>query len=256
MSKIIVANWKMYLNLKNSKDFFEQFSISDFQFSKKLKLIICPSFVALTAVNSLIHNSIRSPADKIHLGAQNCSWEESGAYTGEISPQDLKDLGCEYVILGHSERRRYFQETDEMINKKIKAVLAAGLVPIFCVGETKEQRQKGETEKVIKDQLKNGLAGVEIKAKQLFLIAYEPVWAIGTGEACNPTEAIKVHRLIKREVQKVYLSKKVPILYGGSVDDKNVASYIINEDVSGVLVGGASTKEKIFINLIKNVTKI
>lgn len=255
MSKTVVANWKMYLNLKNSKDFFEQFSISDFQFSKKLELIVCPSFVALTAVNSLIHNSIRSPADKIHLGAQNCSWEESGAYTGEISPQDLKNLGCEYVILGHSERRCYFQETDEMINKKIKTALAAGLVPIFCVGETKEQRQRGETEKVVKYQLKKGLAGVEF-SNQNFLIAYEPVWAIGTGEACQPTEAVKVHRLIKREVQKVFLSKKVPILYGGSVDDKNVASYIINEEVGGVLVGGASTKEKIFINLIKNVIKI
>lgn len=208
-----------------------------------IEVIICPSFTRLGEIK----RKLKDEQMPFKLGAQDCFWEESGAYTGEVSPCDLKNIGCEFVILGHSERRIYFGETNETLIKKINAALAAGLIPIFCVGETKEDRASGKTEAIIKKQLK-ALIGVKINNER-FLIAYEPMWAIGTGKACSSTEAVRMHDFIKKEVRMI-LGKEAPILYGGSVDSANVSSYLANASIAGVLVGGASAKKEIFVKLL------
>lgn len=240
---MIVANWKMYLSPKDSAELFKIAA-------QKSGAVICPSFIVL---NQLI---ILAKKSGVGLGAQDCFWENRGAYTGEISPLDLKELGCEYVIVGHSERRGYFKETDEMIGKKVKAALAIGLTPILCVGENESERKKGKAGARVVEQLKKALARLgKLSAGQGIIIAYEPIWAIGTGKACDPKEAVETHKLIKNKVDKLVGVKNVRVLYGGSVDDKNIASYLENAEIDGALVGGASAKKDIFISLLSAAAK-
>lgn len=238
MTKLIVANWKMYLSPNDSMEIFNVAA-------KKGGAVICPSFVALNQLSAL------AKKNGVWLGAQNCFWENRGAFTGEISPLDLKEIGCEYVIVGHSERRGYFKETDEMVGKKLKAVLAAGLIPILCVGENESERKKGKAAMRVVEQLTKALAGIKkLNAGQGIIIAYEPIWAIGTGKACDTETAVEMHQLIKDKIAKLVGIKNVRVLYGGSVDDKNIASYLKNSEIDGALVGGASTKKDIFASLL------
>ncbi len=244
MKKIIIANWKMYLDRKGLMNLLNKIKFPGLR-SKVFDLVVCPPFTVL----SDIQKAISHMAMTVGLGAQDCFWAERGAYTGEISPADLVEFGCRYVIIGHSERRKHLKETDEMINLKLKAALAAGLAPIFCVGETAEERGSGGAEASVLGQLQKGLADVKVKKNQKILIAYEPVWAIGTGKSCEPKDAVKMHQFIKKEID-------APVLYGGSVDDKNVLSYVKEAAIDGVLVGGASVKPEVFSSLLKEVATL
>ncbi|MFH1656343.1 MAG: triose-phosphate isomerase [Candidatus Nealsonbacteria bacterium] len=235
MKPLIIANWKMNpQTLKEAKELFKLIERA-IENIKEIETIVCPPFVYLSELKS---NS------NIKIGAQNCFYEEKGAFTGEISLAMLKDLGCQYVIVGHSERRKYFNETDEIINKKLKVILEVGLKPILCIGETQEQRDKGETEKVLKNQLEINLKNITILNATLS-IAYEPIWAIGTGNPCSSEDAKKALLFIKKIID-------VPVLYGGSVNKENTQEYIKKAGFNGLLVGGASLKADEFIQIIKN----
>ncbi len=228
MQPLIVANWKMNpKNLVGAKKLFDLMKkgIKDI---KKAETIICPPFVYLLGLKSKLLN--------LKLGAQDCFWEEKGAFTGEVSPTMLKNLGCQYVIIGHSERRKYQKETNEMINKKIKAALKARLKPILCIDNI--------------SQIKKGLKEILQKEKNLIL-AYEPLFAIGTGMACTPEKA----KEMKNKIQRV-IGKDIKVLYGGSVDSKNAANYIKQATFSGLLVGGASLGVKEFIKIVENVDRV
>ncbi len=211
-------------------------------------IIVAPPFTALTYVFEAISGS------SIALAAQNCHWEDSGAYTGEVSPPMLKDLGCRYVILGHSERRQYFGETDSSVNKKLKAVLRSELIPIICVGESLEERKKRETFSIIEAQLKRGLASLTSTEFNEIIIAYEPIWAIGTGETATPAQAQEVHQLIRKVLGELFGGRnaaEIRIQYGGSVKADNVAEIMAQEDIDGALVGGASLEARSFAEIIK-----
>ena len=242
MKNLIVANWKMNpVKLKEAEKLFDSIN-RGVKGIKNTEVVICPPFIYLSGLGS-----------KIRLGAQNCFWENKGAYTGEISPSMLKDLGCQYVIIGHSERRKYFQETDEMINKKIKAVLNSDLSVILCVGETEEEREQDKTEQILHQQIVTGLINIPLAKTSQLVIAYEPIWAIGTGNACDSEEAQKTGLLIRKIVSKTYnfaVSKKMRILYGGSVKSNNAASYLKEAGFQGLLVGGASLDPKEFLKII------
>jgi len=212
---------------------------------KKVKVVICPPFVYLPILKK----------SNLALGAQNCFWEEKGAFTGEVSAKMLKDSGCRYVILGHSERRRRFGETDEIINKKIRAAIKAKIKPIFCIGETSKERERGKTEKVIKLQLEKGLKGIKKTEIKNLVLAYEPVWAIGTGKACSAEEAQTMSLFLRKIIAKLYslaASRNLPILYGGSVNSKNAKDYIVEARMDGLLIGGASLVAKEFIKIVKD----
>ena len=213
------------------------------------EVVVAPPFTALSAVYGVIKDS------PITLAAQNMFFEEKGAYTGEVSPLMLKDAGCTYVILGHSERRKYFHDLDESVNLKVKKSLASGLKPIVCVGETLEEREVGVTEFVVGLQLKKALRGVSVIDD--VVIAYEPVWAIGTGKTAFPEEAEEVHRFIRRVLGEMYgdACSQCRILYGGSVTEDNIADLINMEDIDGALVGGASLKAESFLGIIKNIVE-
>ena len=260
MRPLIIANWKMNpQTLAEAKRLFNSVkrgvkNIKNAcpELSRRVEVVICPPFPFISAF------SIQRSTFK--LGAQDCFWEQKGAYTGEVSPKMLKDLGCQYVILGHSERRIYLGETDEMINKKIKLVLKAKLNPILCVGETEEERNQGRIQEVLKNQLISVLLGISksIIQNSKFSIAYEPIWAIGTGKACEVNEAQTMGLFIRKIVAQLYgslVSKKVQILYGGSINSKNTLSYINEARMQGLLVGGASLDHKEFIKLVKNVSE-
>jgi triosephosphate isomerase len=216
---------------------------------KAADLIICPTFTALKAVSDEIANS------NLRLGAQNMHWEREGAFTGEISAAMLRDVFCQFVILGHSERRQYFGETDESVNKKVKAALAAQLKPIVCVGETLAQRDAGQVEAVVTSQVKNGLAGLTAEQALDSILAYEPVWAIGTGRNATPEQAQEVHALIRRALAGMFdpaTAAKIRIQYGGSVKPANAAPLMAQPDIDGALVGGASLDAKSFAEIVQN----
>ncbi len=241
----IVANWKMNPeSLIEAKALLNEI-VRVLKRTKNLEVVICPPFVYLSELKSKI-----SKLKNFKLGAQNCFWEHKGAFTGEISPLMLKNLGCEYVILGHSERRQYLEEKDIDINKKIKSALESGLKVILCVGETLEQRQFGEQKKIVKAQLDldlKSLGTLKFDIQRSVLIAYEPVWAIGTGNFCQPREALEMAEFIKREVGQL------KVLYGGSVTSSNAKNYLFQGKIEGLLVGGASLKSKEFIKIIKSL---
>lgn len=214
-----------------------------------LEIVICPPFTSLSDVRELIMDT------NIKLGAQDCYWEKEGAFTGEISVSMLKSAGCEYVIVGHSERRQFFGDTNETVNKKAKAALKEGLKPIVCVGEKLSDRQAGKTFDVVKDHVTNSLSGITGEEMLKAVIAYEPVWAIGTGVNATKDEAEEVHKYIRELLKKMYgveISGSVRIQYGGSVKPDNIRELISEEDVDGALVGGASLKADSFARIIKS----
>jgi triosephosphate isomerase len=212
-------------------------------------IIICPPFTSLSEASKLVSGSV------IKLGAQNMHFEVSGAFTGEISALMLKSVGCEYVILGHSERRNIFGENDEIINKKIKKALAAGLKPIFCVGELLEERENGTTNDVVKRQVLKGLKGISAEEMKNIIVAYEPVWAIGTGKTATPAQAQEVHEFIRDLIEIGYsleVAENLVIQYGGSVKPENAKELLSQKDIDGALVGGACLKADSFMGIIKN----
>ena len=212
-----------------------------------IDVVLAPPFTALKAVSDSIGG------DHIFLAAQNLFWEEKGAYTGEVSALMLLDSGCKYVIIGHSERRQYFGETDEGVNKKIKSAVYHDLIPIFCAGETLQQREDGTTFKVIRGQIEKGVDGLSEGAVTSMVIAYEPVWAIGTGKTATPEQAQEVHGFIRAVVRESYgrdASEAVRVLYGGSVTPENISSLMKQQDIDGALVGGASLKADSFVKIV------
>lgn len=248
-TKVVAGNWKMNNDLNGSINLISE--IKKGLADKKLNVttIVCPPFTSLETANALVKDSA------VKLGAQNMYFEESGAFTGEISPSMLKSVGCEFVILGHSERRTIFGETNQTINKKIKTAVKHSLKPIFCIGETLEEREKGITFKVIETQVKEGLEGLSEAELSDMIIAYEPVWAIGTGKVATPEQAQEVHKFIRELIAKLYsksFADKLIIQYGGSVKPDNSKELMTQPDIDGALVGGACLKADSFINIIES----
>jgi len=252
---IFIANWKMNLSIAESVNLTRQIGelLKDVD-STKVEIVLCPSFTSLLAIFEILK---KTNAVIFKLGAQNVFWQEKGAFTGEISPAMLQETGCQYVIVGHSERRQNLGETDEMINQKIKTSLKNNLIPILCVGETYEERQKGIRDVVVARQVGLALQGVEIFGTRKIIIAYEPVWVIGTGQAVEPEDADHSHRIIKEALIEIFpidvVEKHFNIIYGGSVDSKNIKSFIDQENIDGVLVGGASLRADEFAQMIKKL---
>lgn len=237
----------MYKTVPESINFARELKIKSIAYNN-VDIVIAPPYTSLTAVHEVIKDS------KIKLSAQNIHWADEGAYTGEVSTSMLKSTGCVYVITGHSERRQYFAETDEIINKKLLKVLSAKLLPILCVGETLEQQKSGKTERVVDSQLRQAFADVDREQARRVTIAYEPVWAIGTGENATPEQAQEVHAFIRSLISELYNSEiagNMRIQYGGSVKPANAAELLHQPDIDGALIGGASLKIDTFLEIIK-----
>lgn len=238
MRKIVIAgNWKMYKTRAESLEFLQGFMSCLTETPEEREVVLCVPFTSLAVLSKNLHGS------RIRLGAQNVHWQESGAFTGEISGPMLSELGVRYVIVGHSERRQYFGETDETVNLRLKAAQKYDLIPILCVGETKQQRDAGETEAHIFSQLQKDLVGVD---QQALVIAYEPIWAIGTGDTCEAKEANRVIGLIRSKLT----NPDVPIQYGGSVKPENIDEVMAMPEIDGVLVGGASLEARSFSRIV------
>jgi triosephosphate isomerase (TIM) len=248
---IIAGNWKMHRNHLEAIALVQKLHyLLRPQDYDKVEVVVCPPFTALRAVQTLIEGD-RIP---MGLGAQNCHWEKEGAFTGEISAPMLARLKCSYVIVGHSERRQYFSETDEMVNRKAKAVLDAGMTPIVCVGERLEEREAGRTEEVVTTQLRGSLAGLAKEQLSALVVAYEPVWAIGTGRNAQPADANQVIKLIRNIVGDMgaqAAADGVRIQYGGSVKAGNISSFMDESDVDGALVGGSSLDPEEFALVVR-----
>lgn len=246
--KVIAGNWKMNNDLNESIALIN--SIKEVLVDRDdVDVIIAPPFTSLDRASQLIADS------KISLSAQNMCFEDSGAFTGAISASMLKSVGCEYVILGHSERRTLFGEDNSLINKKMKKAIASNLTPIFCIGETLEERESGEMKNVIEKQVREGLDGISETELSGAIVAYEPVWAIGTGKVATPAQAQEVHAFIRnllKELYSEYLAKNTVIQYGGSVKPENAAELIGQPDIDGALVGGACLKADSFVGIVKN----
>ena len=249
MKTFVIANWKCnpttQVEAERLFDTVEK-GIKRIKDLKNIEVVICPPYPYISYMGNP-KSEIRNPK----LGAQNCYWEQSGAYTGEISPTMLKNLGCSYVIIGHSERRKYFNETNKTVNKKLLSAFKVRLKPIFCVGE----QEKEGMSLVVKNQLIEGLSGIKRTQMRNLIIVYEPVWAIGTGNPCQPNDAMKAILFIKKTLSELYnreLAEEIPILYGGSVNSKNAKDYIKEAKMNGLLVGEASLDGREFIKIIKN----
>ena len=246
---MIAGNWKMNTTVSEAIELVNEMRQGLDQIAHVDK-VICPPFISLAAVKELIKGS------SIKLGGQNIYFEEKGAYTGEISPLMLADL-CEFVIIGHSERRQYFNETGEITNKKVRAALKVKLKPILCVGEKLEENEAGRTEEIITKQLRSSLAGIDYLNG--LIIAYEPVWAIGTGRAATGEQANETIGLIRRNIAKLYgkrIAQDVRILYGGSATAANATEFINQSEIDGALVGGASLKAAEFLSIVKQTAEI
>jgi triosephosphate isomerase len=243
MRQIVIAgNWKMNKTLQEARDLTQEL-LSGLPRRSGVEVVLCPPFTALFIVRDLIKDS------GVSLGAQNLHSEPSGAYTGEISAPMLKSAGCKYVIVGHSERRQYFFETDKLVNKKIRIALSFGLVPIFCIGERREDRERGLAKDVVATQLKLGLKSIEDRDIVNILIAYEPVWAIGTGLTATPSQVTEMHSFIRETIDNLYrrgLGEEVSVLYGGSVRPSNIDELMRESEIDGALVGGASLDPRSF----------
>lgn len=248
---IIVGNWKMFTNLLQATELVKGLKTAVGKITET-EIGVCPPFVYLVPVKSLVEGS------HIKLGAQNCHWMNEGAFTGEVSPTMLKDIGCNYVILGHSERRHQMGESDEIINKKLKSALNAGLTVIFCIGELLQEREEGKTEAVLRRQLEQGRDGITPEQVNNIIIAYEPVWAIGTGKTATPEQAQETHSFIRKFIASLFneaVAKNIRIMYGGSVKPENSAQLSAQPDIDGFLVGGASLKADSFTQIILNYKK-
>jgi triosephosphate isomerase len=246
---LIAGNWKMNTKLEEAKSLVRAM-LAELNSIDNVEKVLCPPFISLPAIKELIKDTY------IMLGAQNMYFEDKGAYTGEISPLMLVDL-CDFVILGHSERRQYFAETDEIINKKVKKALECGLKPILCVGESLEDNEADRTEQKITRQVNAGLAG--IKPTSQLVIAYEPIWAIGTGRAATGKLANTTISLIRSILTNIWnkeTADTVRILYGGSVTGNNIAEFITEADIDGALVGGASLKADDFVSIVKQTASL
>jgi triosephosphate isomerase len=236
--KIVIAgNWKMYKTQRESSEFLQNFMAELEPTPEEREIILCAPFTALDVMSKSLHNS------RVQLGAQNVHWEDEGAYTGEIAGPMLTEIGVRYVIVGHSERRQYFGETDETVNKRLLTAQRHSLTPILCVGESKQQRDAGETELLIATQLKKDLVNVD---QGNLIIAYEPIWAIGTGDTCEALEANRVIGLIRSQLNV----SNVPIQYGGSVKPNNIDEIMAQPEIDGVLVGGASLDAGSFARIV------
>lgn len=245
---IIAGNWKMNKDIKETFDFLLPLKNNLIGQNLNIEVVVCPPFTSLFIASDILKET------NIKIGAQNMFYEVEGAYTGEISPKMLKSVRCEYVILGHSERRRYFGETDEIVNKKVKKAIEFNLKPIICVGETLEERESGETFKVLEKQIKGVLNGLTYEQMKDVVIAYEPVWAIGTGRNATPEQAQEAQRFIRELVAGLFnnsIADNLTIQYGGSVTPENAYSLLSQPDVDGALVGGASLKVDAFLKIIK-----
>jgi triosephosphate isomerase len=249
--KIIVANWKMKLSLDKTLSLVKKIK-SVFKNFTGGQIVLCPNFISLVETKNILKGS------KIKLGAQDVFWEGEGAYTGEISPNMLIDAGCNYVIIGHSERRQFLIVNYEMIHRTIKEVLKTEtLVPIVCVGENWEERKTDRRDYILFDQLQQALSGVDILSHQEIIIAYEPIWAIGSGTAIEPSEAEYAHKIIRLTLNDMFgmevVNKNFKIIYGGSINSKNVRGFIGLENLDGLLVGGASLDANEFYKVAKAI---
>lgn len=266
MKPIIIANWKMKLGLNESLNLtekikkglikkenriYDKFIGVQNRWSEKMDIVLCPSFTAISDVRKAAANT------GFCLGAQDIFWEEKGAYTGEICASQLKEVGVKYVIIGHSERRGYLDETDKMIHKKMRLALAAGLIPILCIGETFEERKEGKKDYIIVKQLIGALEGIDIKKGQKLIIAYEPVWVIGSGQAVSPDEAELSAKLIKISLLDIFSSdfidNNIGIVYGGSVSGKDSKQFLDQPNIDGLLVGTCSLNAEEFLKIIKSI---
>ena len=242
---LIAGNWKMHLTLAQSVDLAK--AVKDGAAGAAGEIALCVPPTAVAVVGEVLRGSA------IRLGAQNCHWEPQGAFTGEVSAAQLSDAGCKAVIIGHSERRKLFGESDEWVNKKLKAALAAKLMPIVCVGETLAERESQQTFRVLQTQLEEGLKGFAPAELATLVIAYEPVWAIGTGKTATPQQAQEAHFFIRKTVGRLYsegFAAGMRILYGGSVKAENVDALMSQPDLDGALVGGDSLKSVSFLRII------
>lgn len=245
---LIAANWKMNNTIAEALKFAAALE-ADLKAAGGVDVVIAPPYTALYSLG------VAFAETEFKLAAQNMFWEDSGAFTGEIAGSFLRDVGCTYVILGHSERRQLFAETNETVNKKIQAALRHGLVPILCVGETLAERDQDKTLKVIETQLREGLKGVDLNSCEDFVIAYEPVWAIGTGRTATPNQAQEVHASIRSHIATAFgkqIADKIRIIYGGSVKPSNSRELMSCEDIDGALVGGASLDPKQFAGIVRS----
>ncbi|NLK52155.1 MAG: triose-phosphate isomerase [Syntrophomonadaceae bacterium] len=244
---MVAGNWKMY-KVRAEAEAFVQDLRAQITHLQDVEVVICPPYTLLESVIRAVQGS------PFQVGAQNVYWEEQGAFTGEVAPSMLYDLGCRYVICGHSERRQYFGETDETVNRRLKAALGVGLIPIFCLGETLEERETGVTFQVCERQLINGLHGLTGDQITPIVVAYEPVWAIGTGRNATPQDAQEVISYLRGRISEKYSSavgEQVRILYGGSVKPENIQALMAEPDLDGVLVGGASLEAASFARIIQ-----
>ena len=252
--KIVAGNWKMNLDYTTGVGLFSEIvNMVNDEVMGDQKVIVCPPYVHIGAICQLAktHN-------KVAVGAQNCHQAQSGAYTGEVSALMLKSVGVDYVIIGHSERRQYFGETNALLAEKVNAALENQLMPIFCIGETLDQRNDNSYFEVIKSQLAEGLFHLDEAKFASVILAYEPVWAIGTGLTATPDQAQEIHEFIRKEVRGKYgqdVADNVSILYGGSCNPKNAAELFAKADIDGGLIGGASLKSRDFVDIVKSFAK-
>lgn len=248
---LVVANWKMNGTLAGARGLTA--GVRDgLRRPRGVEVVLCPPFTALHVVGELLSGS------PIALGAQNCHWETSGAHTGDVSPVMLAELGCRFVIVGHSERRRDVGETDAQINRKVQAVLATRMIPVLCVGETAEERRQGLTFTTVEGQLRAGLAGVSVETFGTVVLAYEPIWAIGTGVNATPGQAAEVHGYLRgllSELSSKETAQTMRILYGGSVKAENAGELIAEPEIDGALVGGASLNVQGFLGIVKKAAR-
>jgi len=244
---VIAGNWKMNKNIVESVSLVKE--LKDFARGiKGVDIVVCPPYTSLWVVKEIINGT------NIHLGAQNMYWETKGAFTGEISPLMLKDVGCEYVILGHSERRQYFKEASEEVAKKTKAALSDNLIPIVCVGENLEEKESGKTKAIIEQEIKALFPKIDSTLIVRIIVAYEPIWAIGTGRSSSSQDANLIIKFIRELFSSEYGSKvaeRIRILYGGSVNPKNISEFINESDIDGALVGGVSLHALSFSQIVK-----
>jgi triosephosphate isomerase (TIM) len=251
--RIIAANWKMNMTVNEAEGFLETFLL-ELGDEKRVDVVIVPSFTAIPKVSEKL-----TDVQNVKLGAQNMHWEKPGAFTGEICAPMLRELFVRYVVVGHSERRTYFGETDDIVNKKAKAVLAATMTPIVCIGETLDERDAGQVESVLEKQLRDSLADLTPAQLEDTVLAYEPVWAIGTGRTATPEQAQEAHAFIRRvltSMSDAATAAKVRIQYGGSVKPSNTAELMAQQDIDGALVGGASLDPRGFAEIVKATCRL
>ncbi len=251
--KTIIANWKMNVGVREAVALARGTLLTLRGRKVSPAMVICPPSTALSEVRKVLARS------SANLGAQNMFWEQSGSFTGETSPRVLNELGVSHVILGHSERRGLLGETDEMVNKKVLQALEQKLTPIICIGETSEQRKDDQTQNVVRDQLMAALNGVRLRSSDILMVAYEPIWAIGSGDAANVAGVLDTHQFIRSLLEEVFpqsSKSQFHVLYGGSVNADNAYSFLREDDVDGVLVGGASVKINQFKGIVQAAAEV